>query len=559
MMVAVLLGALSLGACVDDNESASVTDIRGAKAEQLRSLATLNEAKAEAELIRANAEAALQQAQAAYEQAKADSMNIYNNKAEEEYALYLEKLQAETQLEILKAQQALENYQEDVLSNKYARELKKLLNLQGELINARVAAAKIEAGMLAGSATNTVTILQERQKIAEYEAKIAALQNEDYAALDDAELLTEIATKEQELEMAKAAFMSSEAYATLFTNGQTIDEAVETFKEQRSLIYEVNRVAPVVTGTGSQANLNYFTVTHDQYTGELSLGATSTTVIRNARIDEYQKLQADRMYANNVAYASAKLGKETDKADATFENNAGYEQSTAYAQRAEAADWLKAAQDLKTKFTALEEDDVLDFEYRGDSYIGYTKKQGLDFAEDQIESAQNYVASAEDYIAECKADLDEATVAQKEYQDALASLDLDAYNKAVADVETASQAVEEAYEAYQEAYEPITEMDAEIEVLKTLADNGAIDIDGEVAKLQKSIAESEKIIAELEAGEVEQTWYVEYYNALVEGLELQVEAQQQIVDAAREALEASINSDEEETPDTPAEEETPAA
>ena len=559
MMVAVLLGALSLGACVDDNESASVTDIRGAKAEQLRSLATLNEAKAEAELIRANAEAALQQAQAAYEQAKADSMNIYNNKAEEEYALYLEKLQAETQLEILKAQQALENYQEDVLSNKYARELKKLLNLQGELINARVAAAKSEAGMLAGSATNTVTILQERQKIAEYEAKIAALQNEDYAALDDAELLTEIATKEQELEMAKAAFMSSEAYATLFTNGQTIDEAVETFKEQRSLIYEVNRVAPVVTGTGSQANLNYFTVTHDQYTGELSLGATSTTVIRNARIDEYQKLQADRQYAEDVADATAALGKETDKADATYEDEDGNKNLTAYAERAYAADWLKAAQDLQTKFAALAEDDVLDFEYRGNSYIGYTKERGLEFAVAEIESAQDAAASAENTIAVRKAELDEATVAQKEYQDALASLDLDAYNKAVADVETASQAVEEAYEAYQEAYEPITEMDAEIEVLKTLADNGAIDIDGEVAKLQKSIAESEKIIAELEAGEVEQTWYVEYYNALVEGLELQVEAQQQIVDAAREALEASINSDEEETPDTPAEEETPAA
>ena len=34
MMVAVLLGALSLGACVDDNESQSVTDLRGAKAKQ---------------------------------------------------------------------------------------------------------------------------------------------------------------------------------------------------------------------------------------------------------------------------------------------------------------------------------------------------------------------------------------------------------------------------------------------------------------------------------------------------------------------------------------------
>ena len=39
MMVAVLLGALSLGACVDNDESASVTAVRNAKAEQLKGLA----------------------------------------------------------------------------------------------------------------------------------------------------------------------------------------------------------------------------------------------------------------------------------------------------------------------------------------------------------------------------------------------------------------------------------------------------------------------------------------------------------------------------------------
>ena len=42
MMVAVLLGALSLGACVDNNESASVEAVRNAKAEQLMSIANLN-------------------------------------------------------------------------------------------------------------------------------------------------------------------------------------------------------------------------------------------------------------------------------------------------------------------------------------------------------------------------------------------------------------------------------------------------------------------------------------------------------------------------------------
>jgi len=41
MMVAVLLGALSLGACVDNDESTSVEAVRNAKAEQLKGAAAL--------------------------------------------------------------------------------------------------------------------------------------------------------------------------------------------------------------------------------------------------------------------------------------------------------------------------------------------------------------------------------------------------------------------------------------------------------------------------------------------------------------------------------------
>ena len=74
MMVAVLLGALSLGACVDDNESASVTAVREAKAKQLESIAAMNNAEAEAKLIYAQAEAQLKAAEAALQQALADKV-----------------------------------------------------------------------------------------------------------------------------------------------------------------------------------------------------------------------------------------------------------------------------------------------------------------------------------------------------------------------------------------------------------------------------------------------------------------------------------------------------
>lgn len=101
MMVAVLLGALSLGACVDDNESASVTAIRNAKAAQLEALANYANAQAESELIIANAEAAIKAAQAAYEQAEAKWMELENQEKEME----IQKAQAalETEIEAAKA------------------------------------------------------------------------------------------------------------------------------------------------------------------------------------------------------------------------------------------------------------------------------------------------------------------------------------------------------------------------------------------------------------------------------------------------------------------------
>ena len=57
MIIAALLGALTFGACVDTEESSSVTAIRNAKAEQLKSVATLNNAKAQAEAKKIAAEA----------------------------------------------------------------------------------------------------------------------------------------------------------------------------------------------------------------------------------------------------------------------------------------------------------------------------------------------------------------------------------------------------------------------------------------------------------------------------------------------------------------------
>ena len=117
-----LVGALAASpvftSCVDDTESQSVTELRGAKAEQLKSIAALNNAKAQAEITLANAEAALKAAQAAQEQALADkaaaeaayqealakAQELQNQLKEATYDAELEAALAKVQAELAQAQ-----------------------------------------------------------------------------------------------------------------------------------------------------------------------------------------------------------------------------------------------------------------------------------------------------------------------------------------------------------------------------------------------------------------------------------------------------------------------
>ena len=76
LFAAVVIGALSLGSCVDDNESASVEAVRNAKAEQLKSIAAMNNAQAEATRLLAAAESALKAAQAEAEANKLKTQSM---------------------------------------------------------------------------------------------------------------------------------------------------------------------------------------------------------------------------------------------------------------------------------------------------------------------------------------------------------------------------------------------------------------------------------------------------------------------------------------------------
>lgn len=103
------LGSTTLTSCVDDNESASVTAVRDAKAAQLNALAALNNAQAEAAKITAEAEAAYKAAETRWQeiQNEMDELKLQAMKDTLETSLKTAQLIAEQNL--MAAQEAMED------------------------------------------------------------------------------------------------------------------------------------------------------------------------------------------------------------------------------------------------------------------------------------------------------------------------------------------------------------------------------------------------------------------------------------------------------------------
>lgn len=106
LICALALGSTTLTSCVDDNESASVTAIRDAKAAQLNALANYQQAQADAEKIVAEAEAAIRNAEARWNEIQNSMEELELQKAQATIATEIEAAKAKAEAELL-AQQAL--------------------------------------------------------------------------------------------------------------------------------------------------------------------------------------------------------------------------------------------------------------------------------------------------------------------------------------------------------------------------------------------------------------------------------------------------------------------
>lgn len=180
-LMAVLALGTTVTSCVDDNESASVTAIRDAKAKQLEALANLK-----------NAEAEVQKAEALYKQAETAQIEQATAQEKAEFEAKIESLRAqyEAQLQLYKQQIAQnEALFRGTLYQNFVDANDKLKELEGDYIEAQLSLAEAKVGIKTAEATAKKTILQQDEIIASNNAKIKAYK--ELAANQHDELLAQ--------------------------------------------------------------------------------------------------------------------------------------------------------------------------------------------------------------------------------------------------------------------------------------------------------------------------------------------------------------------------------
>ena len=212
------LGSTALTSCVDDNESASVTAVRDAKAAQLNALAA-----------QANANAKVNEALAALRQAEAEAKTIENEFQQQEYAARLEKLQAQYAKAAAAAQQKmLENLAEHQveLYNSYNAVQGQVTTVSKELAAKYVKVAKLESGLTSAEAAANALLVNLRMDsialAAEKEAYVAMGTN-DYEALLK-EYNTELVNEANQTKEAKAKDNAVTQALTDFNNAKYLIE-----------------------------------------------------------------------------------------------------------------------------------------------------------------------------------------------------------------------------------------------------------------------------------------------------------------------------------------------
>lgn len=513
MMVAVLLGALTLGACVDDNESQSVTDVRTAKAEQLRAMADLYKAQAEAELIYANAEKAYKEAQAEYEkaraaaeQAAADQIQFELQKAKEAYERNLEAINLEAQNRLLQAKidaaekekefLALASEQLKELYRQYAAEVNTLDVLKSDLNYQNNLIAQYETQSISIEKANAAQKAIYEKEILGYQKQIEAYKA--YEGKDKSELQEEVGKlytiwSNENYNYTQARIVANNAYTayaealesvTPFAENVTLKTLQAVYTIYQLGYYQVITTEDFIINEEFGLSTTKFALTNSEYS---MLSAKNELADREAEIKEYLGTPATEKEAATGYYANLKT----------------WEDRLAELQKAETPD------------------------------------------EEEIRTAKEQIAMWTDMIANAKEQLAEATQNIKDFDTAVAAFagdDWKAYEAALEGLKSNESVVAyiNALIAEDDAWERVDQAVAEYNAAYELANNSV--------NAQEMILEYEQLIAqnELYISQLTNNYDVLLQQAKdnVARLTTQIELQEAVVAIAKKNLDDAIAAQE---------------
>ncbi len=508
LMAVLALGSTTLTSCVDDNESASVTAIRDAKAAQLNALAEAQKANAQATLIRANAEAAMDSALAALNQSQADANQFQLQKDKDEYERTLEKIQLEAETALLQAKidyadkeqmfLNLANDQIKELYRTYAYEVSELDNYKSQLNQQNLLKNQLEAQVISQDEYIAAQKAIFEANIATYEAQIAAY--EAYEGKDKSELETEVNRLSTERNNALAA--QGEAWKIQTEAKNAFDDVIEPMS----------------------------------YTSE---DATLKTVLAAATL-------AELGYSNTFTPESYKLDEEGNYTVESYKLTGEYavEQARQALEsiEANAKNYLGAPAAGTTAATGL----YLNLETAQKNLENAIKAEN----ESLINQYKLEVADYNDQIAQAKESLEEASQNLKDFEAAVASFATDsedwkAYQAALEALKTNETVVAymDADKAYEDASEKYSDIDSEYRVAVDLYNNYGVDAKDQIRQLESYIAVEKQKIVNLTNNYDNR---LQQCNDEITRLTTQIEAQQAVVDLAKKNLDAAIAAQGEE-------------
>lgn len=488
MMVAVLLGALSLGACVDNDESASVEAVRTAKAEQLKSVAAMNNAEAEAKKLLAEAEAALKNAEAEAQKIQNDfDKGILATKMASEEA-NLKRAIAEAEQAMQVALDALKTALQGAddatrtrittLAGAYSTAVTTLNALKVTVTGKQNTLIGLQYNLITAQEALATNIAGYKKTISENEAQIAAYKEYGTGVgLDD----------------LKAALATSKAAQASLTNAQSI---------------AAGKVS-VLTANATTALATYNNCEYNQLVGTAYV---SYITLSSAKPYAYAEVK------NIVTFETDVLAKE---ADAKTKLAAVAAPKTAYdaAVTAEAAAkkaWVDATEGAAKAAAKTDYDNALaDLN---------TKKLALKTAQDDSDLAAETAKTWRDDFTY------------------LTQTGIDAQKKVVDALNVADKAVEDGQKAATEANLAVSAENAKAGALLNLI-NGLTDIDTAIATCEALIATAKENIAKAESiggSPAEKEELIAQAQAEIETLNNQIAANEAIVKSAKAALDAAM-------------------